>query len=63
MGLIQLNIDNIDTFLVWNFKHLMSINCVFLHILRYSSKSRSGPYVSWYFIFMHGLIVESLKKV
>ena len=43
----------------------MPINCVFLHILRYNSESRPGPYVSLYFIFMHvplGLIVESYKK-
>ena len=44
----------------------MSINCVFWHILRYSSKIRPGPYVFLCFIFMHmplGLIVESYKKI
>ena len=44
----------------------MYINCVFLHILRYSSENRPSPYyVSLYFIFMHlplELIVESYKK-
>ena len=45
------------------FKHLLSINCVFWHILRHSSESRLGPYVSLYFKFIHTpwrLIVESV---
>ena len=44
----------------------MSINCVFWHILRYSSKIWPGPYVFLCFIFMHmplGLIVENYKKI
>ena len=31
----------------------MSINYVFLYMLRYSSKIRPSPYASLYFIFMH----------
>ena len=52
--------------MLWNFKQLISINCVFWHILRYSSKIRPGPYVFLCFIFMRmplGLIVESYKNI
>ena len=34
-------------------KNLLSVNSVFCHILRYSSKSRSGPYFSLHFNFLH----------